>query len=121
MARINQPGLSDKGRRLFLQGSGAAALSALVSPAASAVPSVGFLSVPPSGSSPVYEAFRNGLRELGYVENGNIHLAWRGAEGNDELLPQLAAELVSSGVKVVVAETYPAIIAAKKVTTTVPI
>ena len=116
-------------RRQFLQRMGTLGLSATslagfanwATPALAAVPRVGFLSVPPSGSSPVFEAFRGGLRELGYVEGKTITIEWRGAEGKDEQLPQLAAELVSLGVTAIVAETYPAIIAAKQVTKVLPI
>jgi putative ABC transport system substrate-binding protein len=82
---------------------------------------VGFLSVPPSGSSPVFEAFQAGLRDRGYVQDQNISIEWRGAEGHDERLPRLAAELAAAGVDVIVAETYPAIVAAQKAAGTVPI
>jgi putative ABC transport system substrate-binding protein len=85
------------------------------------MPRIGFLSVPPQGSSPVFEAFREGLRNLGYVPGQNVILEWRGAEGKDEQLPRLATELVNVGVDVIVAETYPAIVAAKNATSTVPI
>jgi len=90
-------------------------------PAKAAMPRIGFLSVPPSGSSPVFEAFQAGLRDLGYAEGKNISIEWRGAEGKDQELPRLAAELTSIGVDAIVAETYPAILAAKKATSTVPI
>jgi putative ABC transport system substrate-binding protein len=77
--------------------------------------------VPPSGSSPIFEAFREGLREVGLVEGQNIALEWRGAEGKDERLPELAAELVALRVDAIVAETWPAILAAKQSTATLPI
>ena len=117
-------------RRQFLQGIGGLSMSATglallagswPSPAEAAIPRVGFLSVPPSGSSPVFESFQAGLRDLGYAHGQNINIEWRGAEGKDEQLPKLAAELTSLGVDAIVAETYPAIVAAKKVTSTVPI
>src|SRR5215217_3045563 len=60
-------------------------------------------------------------RDLGYAEGKNISIEWRGAEGKDQELPRLAAELTSIGVDAIVAETYPAILAAKKATSTVPI
>jgi putative tryptophan/tyrosine transport system substrate-binding protein len=114
-------------RRQFLQRMGGLGLSATglalteSRPAKAATPRVGFLSVPPSGSSPVFEAFQAGLHELGYAKDQNIGIEWRGAEGKDEQLPKLAAELISLGVDAIVAETYPAIVAAKQVTSTVPI
>jgi len=69
----------------------------------------------------VFEAFQDGLRRRGYVPGQNITLEWRGAEGREEQLPRLAAELVHVDVDVLVAETYPAIVAAKHATSTVPI
>jgi putative ABC transport system substrate-binding protein len=84
--------------------------------AQASTPRIGFLSVPPQGHSPVFGAFQEGLRSHGYIPGQNVVLEWRGAEGKDERLPQLATELVNSGVNVIVAETYPAIVAAKKAT-----
>ncbi|MBM1173832.1 ABC transporter substrate-binding protein [Microvirga arabica] len=89
--------------------------------AQASLPRIGFLSVPPQGHSPVFGAFQEGLHSRGYVPGQNAVLEWRGAEGKDERLPQLATELVNSGVNVIVAETYPAIVAARNATGTVPI
>jgi ABC-type uncharacterized transport system substrate-binding protein len=59
------------------------------------VPRIGFLSaVSPSSISPRTEAFRQGLRELGYVEGKSIVIEYRWAEGKFDRLPDLAAELV---------------------------
>ena len=59
------------------------------------IPRIGFLSaVSPSAISARIEAFRQGLRELGYVEGKNILIEWRSAEGKLDRLPELAAELV---------------------------
>ena len=59
------------------------------------VPRIGFLTgVSPSTNSARHEAFRQGLRELGYVEGKNIVIDWRSAEGKFDRLPALAAELV---------------------------
>ncbi len=66
------------------------------------------------------EAFRQGLRELGYVEGQNIAIEFRSAEGKWERLPDLAAELVRLKVDVIVANT-PAALAAKQATRTIPI
>ena len=64
--------------------------------------------------------FRNGLRELGYVEGQNLAITYRWADGHLDHLPEMAAELVASGVDVIVA-IGPAVRAAKRTTTTVPI
>jgi ABC-type uncharacterized transport system substrate-binding protein len=85
---------------------------------------IGFLS--PSSSSDarmkdVLEAFRQGLRELGYVEGRTITVEARWADGKYDRLPALAAELVRLRVDVIVAVAAPAIRAAKEATTTIPI
>ena len=67
------------------------------------------------------EAFRQGLRELGYVEGKNILIEYRHAEGKAERLPDLAAELVRLKVDIIVASTPNAILAAKKASPTIPI
>jgi putative tryptophan/tyrosine transport system substrate-binding protein len=67
------------------------------------------------------EAFRQGLRELAYVEGKNIAIDYRYAEGKFEILPDLAAELVRLKVDVILALGVPPTRAAKQVTTTIPI
>jgi putative ABC transport system substrate-binding protein len=67
------------------------------------------------------DAFRQGLRELGYVEGRNIVIETRSAEGKSERLPGLAAELVRLTVDVIVAASPPATEAAKQATSTIPI
>ena len=67
------------------------------------------------------EAFRDGLRELGYVEGKNLQLEVRWGEGNLERLPVLAAELVQLKVDVIVAASSPAVVAARQATRTIPI
>jgi putative ABC transport system substrate-binding protein len=67
------------------------------------------------------EAFRQGLRELGYVEGQNIAIESRWTEGKDDRLPGLAADLVRSKVDVIVAETGAATRAAQQATRTIPI
>lgn len=101
-------------------------LSVLVAPfAAQAQPAgkvylIGVLS--PGGSPPgPLEAFREGLRDLGYVEGRTIVIEWRFAEGKNERLPGLAEELVRLKVDVIFAVNTPAALAAKKATTTIPI
>jgi putative ABC transport system substrate-binding protein len=66
-------------------------------------------------------AFRQGLRDLGYVEGQNLLLEYRYAEGREERLPDLAAELVRLQVNVIVAEGTPGTRAAQRATRAVPI
>ena len=87
------------------------------------VPRIGFLSAfsRSDNNDQLVEAFRQGLREFGYLEGKNIVIAYRYAEGRRERLPDLAAELVRSKVDVIVATTAPGIEAAKTATKIVPI
>jgi len=88
---------------------------------AAKVPRVGYLSAASRTADTRVEAFRQGLRELGYVEGKNINIEYRYAEGVSEQLPELAEELVRLKVDVIVAPSTPAVRAAKEVTTTIPI
>jgi putative tryptophan/tyrosine transport system substrate-binding protein len=74
-----------------------------------------------SGRDPYVEAFLEGMRALGYVEGQNLVLEYRGAEGQYERLPDLAAELVRLQVDVLLVVITPAALAAKQATTTIPI
>jgi putative ABC transport system substrate-binding protein len=67
------------------------------------------------------EAFRQGLRELGWVEGQNIVIDYRFAEGQPDRLPGLAAELVQHKVEIIAASPTPAALAAKNVTVAIPI
>ena len=83
---------------------------------------IGFLSLSSASlSSQNTDAFLKGMRELGYVEGKNLVVEWRFADGKFERLPGLAAELVQLKVDVIVAVASPAIGAAQKATTTIPI
>jgi putative tryptophan/tyrosine transport system substrate-binding protein len=85
------------------------------------VPRVGYLAaVSASADAPRLEAFRQGLRDLGYVEGQNIVLDFRHTD-KFERLPDLAAELVRLKIDVLVAVTTNAALAAKNTTTTIPI
>jgi len=86
------------------------------------IPRVGYLNASsPSTNTARIEAFRQGLRELGYVEGKNIVIEYRAAEGKLDRLPALAAELVSLKVDVIVTAGPPATRSAKEVTVTIPI
>ena len=83
------------------------------------VPLVGYLRLV---QLPVYDdAFRQGLRELGYIEGQNIQVEYRYAGGNLERLSRFAAELIGLNVDVIVAGSTQAIDAAKRATKTIPI
>jgi putative tryptophan/tyrosine transport system substrate-binding protein len=81
---------------------------------------VGILT-PAAGPSPFLEAFRQGLRDLGYIEGHNIALEARYAGGRDDLLPDLATDLVQHAVNVIFASSDAAVRAAKQATRTIPI
>jgi len=87
------------------------------------VPRIGYLSGrgDPSTPDPLVEAFRQGLRDLGYIEGKNILVEYRYAEGKLDRIPSLVAELVQLKVDVLVSSTLPAIRAAKQTTKTIPI
>jgi putative ABC transport system substrate-binding protein len=86
------------------------------------VPRIGFLStVSPSTLSSRVDSFRQGLRELGYVEGKNIVIEWRYGDGKLDRLPALAAELVRLKVDVIVTAAPPPTRAAKQATVTIPI
>ena len=72
-------------------------------------------------AGPALEGFRQGLRNLGYVEGRTVWIEYRAAEGKPERLPAFAAELVALKVDVIVAPTVPAALAAKQATATLPI
>jgi putative ABC transport system substrate-binding protein len=85
------------------------------------LPRIGYLSLR-SGPGGYDLAFRQRLRELGYIEGQNIVIEWRFAEGKSERYPLLAAELVEIGVKAIVTNSGDdPILAAMKATKTIPI
>jgi putative ABC transport system substrate-binding protein len=86
------------------------------------IPRIGYLTSSSLSASPERrEAFRQGLRELGYVEGKNIVIEWRYAEGKFDRLPALAAELVRLKVDIIVSGGPTSTRAAKEATSTIPI
>src|SRR5262245_39698725 len=85
------------------------------------IPRIGVLSPAPPGSRSDLDAFRQGLRELGYVEGQNILLEYRYADWQLDRLPALAAELVQLNPDVIFTFTTAGVLAAKQATTTIPI
>src|SRR5919198_3881546 len=83
------------------------------------IPRIGILR-PGSPPDLNIEGFRQGLRELGYVEGHNIFLEYRWAD-RDDRLPELARELVQLKVDVILTGSTPATVAAKEATKTIPI
>ena len=83
---------------------------------------IGYLTAANPAANPhTHEAFRQGLRDLGYVEGHSVVIEYRDAGGKFEQLPALAAELVALKVDVIVAPTTPTVLAAKQATRTIPI
>src|SRR5512135_1236785 len=110
-------------RRTFI---GSIAGGVLVAPlAANAQPAgkvyrIGYLTTgSPTVASGFSEAFRQGLRELGWIEGKNVVIDYRFAEGRFDRLPDLAAELVRLKVDVIVAGPTPSAVAAKNATGTI--
>ena len=85
------------------------------------IPRIGFLTSSPSVFPGRTEAFRQGLREIGYVEGKNIVIEWRYTEGKADRYPALAAELVRLKVDIIVSAGPTATGFLKEATTTIPI
>jgi len=112
-------------RRAFLgtlAGSVLAAPLAAGAQPAGKVPRVGYLiATRPSDFPKIHEAFREGLRDFGYVDGQNVAIVVRNAEGNVERFPALVADLVQQNVDVIFTGSTPATQAAKAGAPTIPI
>jgi putative ABC transport system substrate-binding protein len=87
-----------------------------------AMPVIGFLSALSQGTAPhMTAAWQRGLRETGLVESRNVAIEYRFTDGQYGRLPALAAEIVQRPIDVILAQGPPAALAAKAVTTTIPI
>ncbi len=114
-------------RREFISLLGGAAMSSWLWPLAARAQArkvwrIGVLeTVSAAMNAPNFDAFRRGLRELGYVEGQNYVVEYRSADGRAERFPDLAAELVRLRVDLIVTRGTPAARAAKDATTTIPV
>jgi putative tryptophan/tyrosine transport system substrate-binding protein len=115
--------MSDMKRREFITLLGGTAASwpfAASAQQPAKVYRLGFLTTT-SGPAPGHEAFEAALTKLGYRERQNLVIEWRYAAGDLARLPELAADLVRADVDVIVTQTTPAALAAKRATTKIPI
>jgi putative ABC transport system substrate-binding protein len=85
------------------------------------IPRIGILTPAETDQTPIFEAFRRGLKDLGYTEGRNIVIEFRPARGNSALLPKLAAELVALPVDIIVTDGAAAARAAQEATRRIPI
>ena len=106
---------------VFLAGLVLCAAPVLAQQPVPAPPRVGILTPAESDQTPIFEAFRRGLKDLGYTEGRNIAVVFRSARGNSALLPRLAAELVALPVDIILTDGAAAARAAQQATQRIPI
>jgi putative ABC transport system substrate-binding protein len=112
----------DRRRFLLTSLAGAVAAPLAVEAQQARVPRIGFIEAGALSSNRHFlEAFRQGLRELGYVEGRNITVEDRWADGRSERFPALLTELIRLGVDVIVQASTPGAVAAKRATSTIPV
>ena len=114
------------GRRQFISAFGGAGAAVAWSRGARAqqptLPVIGFLNaILPKATRDSCRLFFKGLNEAGYVDGHNVRIEYRWAEGQNDRLPAMAADLVHSQVAVIAATTTAASLAAKAATTSIPI
>ena len=109
-------------RREFITLVGGAAAWPLTARAQSKIPRIGFMGNSTAAlEANLLDAFREGLRELGYEDGRNIIIEYRWADGKYDHFPVLVAELIAAKVDAIVTAGTPAALAVKKATTTVPL
>jgi putative ABC transport system substrate-binding protein len=116
-------GMNNRRKLIIALGAGGLAWAGAVrAQAPSTVRRIGLFSqTSPSVNAPSYQAFRLGLRDLGWIEGKNISIEYRYAEGRHDRLPILAADLVRLKVDVIVTFATSDTLAAKKATSSIPI
>jgi putative ABC transport system substrate-binding protein len=95
-----------------------APVAVVLAQAPARVPRIGILG---NSDGSAWDGFRQGLRDLGYVEGRNLGIEWRWVQGDASRYPSLANELVQLKVDLIVTSSTPAAVAAKKATSSVPI
>jgi putative ABC transport system substrate-binding protein len=108
-------------RRMFLAGTGAVLVAAPLAVEGQQAARIGYLAMNLDANPRYRDAFRQGLRDLRYVEGRNLVIEYRDAEGKPERLAAGAAELVALNVDVIVAPGTLGALAAKRATATIPI
>jgi putative tryptophan/tyrosine transport system substrate-binding protein len=108
-------------RRAFLAMAAASVGFSPVASPAQQLRTIGVLVIGKPEPTPMLQAFRDQLGELGYAEGRNVHIVVRSAEGDPARLPALAAELAHEKVDVIATWMTPAVLAAKQATSSIPI